>query len=96
MNVASGCEPAQGAEREASDADVGCGRGPVDGVVNSTNATHFGRGSNSGGAVPIFGRLPLLRHSSRLEKGPDENLPSRSVAYHPDLMPRISDLSSLM
>ncbi len=42
------------------------------------------------------GWVPLLRHSSWLENGPEESLPSLSIAYHPCLMPRISDLASLM
>src|SRR3977135_1147274 len=37
-----------------------------------------------------------MRHCSWLENGPDERLPSPSIAYQPALMPRISDLSSLM
>jgi hypothetical protein len=38
----------------------------------------------------------MLRHSWRLENGPDERLPSSSIPYQPGLMPRMSDLSSLM
>jgi len=38
----------------------------------------------------------LLTHSSRQEKGPEESLPSSSTAYQPGLMPRMSDLLSLM
>src|SRR5712671_6014444 len=37
-----------------------------------------------------------MRHCSWLENGPDERLPSSSIAYQPVLMPRISDLSLLM
>jgi hypothetical protein len=37
-----------------------------------------------------------MRQRSRVENGPDEKLPSSSIAYQPDAMPRISDFSSLM
>jgi hypothetical protein len=42
------------------------------------------------------GWLILLTHSSWLEKGPEDKLPSSSIAYQPGLMPRMSDLPSLM
>jgi hypothetical protein len=38
----------------------------------------------------------LLRHSSRLKNGPHESLPPPSIAYQPGLMPRMSDLFSLI
>jgi hypothetical protein len=36
-----------------------------------------------------------VRHSSRLENGPEVRLPPSSIAYQPGLTPRMSDLSSL-
>jgi hypothetical protein len=42
------------------------------------------------------GSAILFTHSSRLKKGPEERFPSSSIAYQPGLIPRISDLSSLM
>jgi hypothetical protein len=42
----------------------------------------------------FVGRLILVTHSSKLGKGPEESLPSLSIAYQPDLMLRMSDLSS--
>src|SRR2546428_13536505 len=56
----------------------------------------FGPRSNLDSIVPFVGRMILLTHSSRLEKGPEERSPSSSIAYQPRLMPRMSDLSSLM
>jgi hypothetical protein len=47
-------------------------------------------------AVPFVGWAIPSTHSWRLAKGPEKMLPSRSIAYQPGLMPRMSDLSSLM
>jgi hypothetical protein len=38
----------------------------------------------------------LSTHFSRLENGPETRLLSLSIAYQPGLMPRMSDLFSLM
>ena len=56
----------------------------------------FGLRCNSDAVVPFVGCAILSTHSWRLAKGPEKMLPSPSIAYQPDLMPRMSDLSSLM
>jgi hypothetical protein len=48
------------------------------------------------GVEPFEGCLILVRHTSRLENGPEERLPSSSIAYQPGLMARMSALSLLM
>ncbi len=46
--------------------------------------------------VTFVGRAIFSTHSWRLAKGPEKMLPSPSIAYQPGLMPRMSDLCSLM
>jgi hypothetical protein len=51
---------------------------------------------NLDGIVPFVGCAIVSMHSWRLAKGPEQMLPSPSIAYQPALMPRMSDLCSLM
>src|SRR4030081_1565313 len=57
---------------------------------------YFGWGRTLEGGESSVGWVTLRARCSWLENGPDERLPSPSIAYQSALMPRISDLSSLM
>jgi hypothetical protein len=56
----------------------------------------FGLRCKLDAVVPFVGSAILSTHSWRLAKGPEKMWPSPSIAYQPGLMPRMSDLSSLM
>jgi hypothetical protein len=71
--------------------------GPLPSMRTGSEGTcHFGCGRSLEGGESSAGCVTLMRHCSWVENGPDERLPSLSIAYQPALMPRISDLSSLM
>jgi hypothetical protein len=66
------------------------------GSMSAEKPLHFGRRSISGNVGPYDGSVIRRRHSSWLKNGPERRWPSPSIAYQPDLTPRISDLFSLM
>jgi hypothetical protein len=74
--------------------DIRTGRLGTGGTL-AEKALQFGLG-NLDATVPSVGRAILSTHSCRLAKGPEEMLPSPSIAYQPGFMPRMSDLCSLM
>jgi hypothetical protein len=73
--------------------------GPValgTGETLAVKVFQFGFCCNLDAVEPFVGWAILSTHSWRLTKGPEKMLPSRSIAYQPGLMPRMSDLASLM
>jgi hypothetical protein len=66
------------------------------GETLAEKAFWFGVHCNLDAAVASVGSAILSTHSWRLAKGPEKMLPSPSIAYQPALMPRMSDLASLM
>jgi len=73
-----------------------CPPGVAPAATDSSGKVRSHFGCDVDGAAWFIGCLILMRHWSRLENGPDERWPSSSTAYQPGLMPRNSDLSSLM
>jgi hypothetical protein len=61
-----------------------------------SRAHQCGRRRNSKDLDQLANWLILVRQFSRLENGPNERSPSKSIAYQPGLMPRMPDWSSLM
>jgi hypothetical protein len=75
--------------------DIRSGRLGTGGTL-AEKVFQFGVYCNLDAVVPLLGRAIRSTHSWRLVKGPEKMLPSPSIAYQPDFMPRMSDLCSLM